>query len=183
MRNKTAFRVALGGICSALGVFAMFCSGFLPMLDYTIPAAAGFMMVVMAVETNIKWAIGTYVSVSFLSIFITPNYEATILFIILLGYYPILKIGLDKLKNRVLAWGLKLLIFNFAAISFFMLFQYIFSNGNMLEGLERFGKYAAEVLLGIANAAFICYDIALKQVTDVYINWFRKSILRRKTVC
>lgn len=180
MRNKTAFRVALGGICSALCLLLMFCSGILPMLDYTIPAFAGFMMVVMAVEANMKWAVGTYIAVSFLCIFMTPNYEASILFIILMGYYPILKIYLDNQKNKPLIYIIKLLIFNTAAIIFFTIFQYVFSNGNMLEGLERFGKYAALILLAAANVAFLIYDYMLSQLTDIYINWFRKKILKRK---
>ena len=57
------------------------------MLDYTIPTFAGFMMVVMIVEVNKNWAIATYCAVSLLSIFVTPNYEATLLFILFMGYY------------------------------------------------------------------------------------------------
>ena len=68
--------MALGGICSAVCLLLMFSSSFLPMLDYTIPTFAGFMMVVMIVEVDKNWAIATYCAVSLLSIFVTPNYEA-----------------------------------------------------------------------------------------------------------
>ena len=108
MRNKIAFRVALGGICSAVCLLLMFSSSFLPMLDYTIPTFAGFMMVVMIVEVDKNWAIATYCAVSLLSIFVTPNYEATLLFILFMGYYPILKYYLDQKKNRLLVWAIKL---------------------------------------------------------------------------
>lgn len=94
--------MALGGICSAVCLLLMFSSSFLPMLDYTIPTFAGFMMVVMIVEVDKNWAIATYCAVSLLSIFVTPNYEATLLFILFMGYYPILKYYLDQKKNRLL---------------------------------------------------------------------------------
>ena len=148
--------MALGGICSAVCLLLMFSSSFLPMLDYTIPTFAGFMMVV------------------------TPNYEATLLFILFMGYYPILKYYLDQKKNRLLVWAIKLAVFNVAIVIFFLAFQYIFTSVDMLEGMEMFGKYAVLVLWAAANLFFFIYDYALTQLTDMYINWFRKKILRRK---
>lgn len=180
MRNKTAFNVALGGICTALCLAAMFCSGFLPMLDYTIPAITGFIMVIVAVETSMKEAVITYCAVSFLSFFITPNKEATLLFVMFMGYYPILKIHLDKMKNKVFSWIIRLGIFNGAVILFFFIFQYIFTNGDMLEGLEMFGRFAPLILLMLANVVFLLYDYALGLLTSLYANWFRKKILRRR---
>ena len=172
--------MALGGICSAVCLLLMFSSSFLPMLDYTIPTFAGFMMVVMIVEVDKNWAIATYCAVSLLSIFVTPNYEATLLFILFMGYYPILKYYLDQKKNRLLVWAIKLAVFNVAIVIFFLAFQYIFTSVDMLEGMEMFGKYAVLVLWAAANLFFFIYDYALTQLTDMYINWFRKKILRRK---
>ena len=100
MRNKLAFKVSLGGIVTAVCLFSMFCTGFLPMLDYTIPTFAGFLMVIMIVETSTKWAVTTYAAVSFLCLLITPNYQASLLFILFMGYYPILKFYLDRIKSR-----------------------------------------------------------------------------------
>ena len=45
----------------------------------------------------------------------------------------------------------------------------------MLEGMEMFGKYAVFVLWAAANLFFFIYDYALTQLTDMYINWFRKK--------
>ena len=131
-------------------------------------------------EVDKNWAIATYCAVSLLSIFVTPNYEATLLFILFMGYYPILKYYLDQKKNRLLAWAIKLAVFNVAIVIFFLAFQYIFTSVDMLEGMEMFGKYAVLVLWAAANLFFFIYDYALTQLTDMYINWFRKKILRRK---
>lgn len=180
MKDKTSFKVALGGICTAVCLMVMFCSSFLPMLDYTIPTFAGFMMVVMTVEVNSRWAVATYVAVSLLCIFVTPNYEASLLFILFMGYYPILKYNLDRSKNKVVSWIIKLAVFNVAVIIFFLAFQYIFTAGKMLEGMEMFGKYAVVVLWLVAEMAFFIYDYALGILTDTYVCWFRKRILKRK---
>jgi len=180
MKNDLAFRVALGGVITSLCLFFMFCSGFLPMLDYTIPTFAGFLMVIMIVETNTGWAFLTYVSVSTLSLLITPNLQASLLFLMFMGYYPILKYYLDKLKNRPLAIAVKFLVFNAAITAFYFLFQFVFMTEDLLEGMEQFGKYALLVLWGGANIVFIIYDRLVGQLTDIYVNWFRKKILKRK---
>lgn len=122
--------MALGGICSAVCLLLMFSSSFLPMLDYTIPTFAGFMMVVMIVEVDKNWQIAIYCAVSLLSIFVTPNYEATLLFILFMGYYPILKYYLDQKKNRLLVWAIKLAVFNVAIVIFFLAFHvYLYFGG------------------------------------------------------
>lgn len=180
MRNKIAFKVALGGICSAVCLLAMFCSGFLPMLGYTIPTFAGFMMVVMIVETDKNWAIATYCAVSLLCIFVTPNYESTLLFILFMGYYPIMKFYLDQKKNKLLVRAVKFAVFNAAVILFYLAFKFIFTAVDMLEGMEMFGRYAVLVLWLFANLFFLIYDYALTQLINIYVNWFRKKILRRK---
>ena len=180
MKEKISFTVALGGICSAVCVFTMFLSGFLPMFGYTIPAFAGFMMVVMVVETSIGWAMATYCSVSLLCIFVTPNYESSLLFILFMGYYPILKYSLDRHVKKPVRIAIKLIVYNAAIVLFYMAFKFIFTAVDMMEGLERFGKYAPLVLWLMANGVLPVYDYALTQLTEVYTTWFRKKILKRK---
>ena len=180
MRNKLAFKIALGGVISALCLMFMFCSGLFPMFDYTIPTFSGFLMVIMIVETNAAWAFTTYVAVSFLALLITPNLQCSLLFVIFMGYYPILKYFLDKLKLRPLAWVIKFVVFNAAVVVFYLLFQFVFMTENMLEGMEKFGKYAELILLAGANVFFLIYDYLVGILTNIYVSWFRKRILKRK---
>lgn len=180
MRNKLAFRISLGGIISSVCLLLMFCTGMFPMLDYTIPAFAGFLMVVMIVETGPKWAFTTYATVSVLCFLMTPNYEASLLFILFMGYYPILKFYLDRIKSKAICWLTKYAVFNIAIIAFYFVFQYIITSVDLFEDMDMFGKYAALVLWLGANVFFLIYDYVLGQLIDLYIHWFRKKILRRK---
>lgn len=178
--GTTAFRVALGGICAAVCLLLMFSSSFLPGLSYAIPVFAGVLMVVMIVETDSRWAIADYCAVSLLCLFITPNIEASLLFILFMGYYPILQFRLTKFKSKLLKWIVKLVVFNIAIVIYYNLFKFIFTSVDMMEGTEFFGKYALALLWAEAQICFIVYDRFLSLTIDVYINWFRKKILRRK---
>ena len=51
---------------------------------------------------------------------------------------------------------------------------------DLLEGMEKFGKYALLVLWVGANIFFYIYDMLLGQLINLYVNWFRKKILKRK---
>ena len=66
MKN-ISYRVALGGIVSALCLFAMFLTGVFPVLYLVLPMIAGSLITIISTEINPKWAFLTYVSVSIAS--------------------------------------------------------------------------------------------------------------------
>ena len=66
-----SYRVALGGIVSALCLSAMFFAGIMPALYLLLPMIAGVLMMIIAVEVSTGWAVLTYISVGLLSMFIT----------------------------------------------------------------------------------------------------------------
>jgi hypothetical protein len=178
-KASTAFCVALGGIITALVLLLMFMSAMFPVLDYAIPAYAGFLLVVVIVEAGAKWAAMTYFACAVLCPLITPDYQATLLFIMFMGYYPILYVYLKRISANWLRNTVKLLIFNVAVVFYAMIFQYVFTSVNLLEGMEMFGKWSAPAMLVMANVFFVIYDRLLGMLIGAYTNWFRKKILRK----
>ena len=66
-----SYRVALGGIVSALCLVTMFLAGIIPALYLLLPMIAGVLMMIIAVEVSGSWAMLTYIAVSLLSMIIT----------------------------------------------------------------------------------------------------------------
>lgn len=174
-----AFCVAMGGIITSLVTVLMFCNTMFPMLDYAIPAYAGFLMVVVIVEAGSKWAFMTYAACAVICPLMTPDYQANLLFILFMGYYPILYVYLTRIRDKAARMIVKLLIFNTAIVLYAMLFQYIFTSIDLLEGMENFGRWAAPAMLILANAFFFMYDNLLGRLIEIYTIWFRKKILRK----
>lgn len=54
-----SYRVALGGIVSALCLVTMFLAGILPALYLLLPMIAGVLMMIIAVEVSSSWAMLT----------------------------------------------------------------------------------------------------------------------------
>ena len=78
-----SYRVALGGIVSALCLVSMFLAGVLPALYLVLPMIAGMLLMIIAAEVGKRWALMTYISVSLLSMIITFDKEAALIFIML----------------------------------------------------------------------------------------------------
>lgn len=162
-----SYRVALGGIVSALCLVTMFLAGILPALYLVLPMIAGVLMMLIAVEVSKGWALLTYISVSILSLFITFDKEAALVFIMLFGHYPILRLYINKLP-KLFRTVLRFAVFNVCAILFFIVTVYFFGFDQMLDELDDFGKYGGLVMLGICNVIFLLYDINLDNIYKIY---------------
>ncbi|MDE7364342.1 MAG: hypothetical protein K2N27_05580, partial [Ruminococcus sp.] len=154
-----SYKVALGGIVSALCLMCMFLAGIMPMFYLILPMIAGILLMIIAEEVNKSWAWLTYISVSILSIFITADKESALVFIMLFGHFPILRLYIEKIRLKILRWLMKLVIFNVCAVSFFYTTVFIFGIDQMLEDMNDLGRYGAVIMLVLCNIIFVLYDL------------------------
>lgn len=173
---KTSKRVALGGVFSALSLLMMFLSGVFPFAEYTCPAIAGIMLIPLVIEINKKTAYIAYVIVAVLSVFIVPNKEAAVLFVVILGYYPVLKSTLEKIKNRKLEFVVKLVAFNVALVIAYIVLIYFLGMTELVGEFNSFIKYGIIVFWVLANVAFVLYDYALTGLIGMYLEKIRPKI-------
>lgn len=180
VKPTRAFCVALGGVITSLVMLMMFCSTMFPMLNYAIPTYAGFLMVVVISEAGSGWAFMTYAACAVLCLLMTPDYEANLLFIMFMGYYPILYVHLYRIRNERLRLAVKLAVFNTAIITYGLVFTFLFTSVDIFEGTEMFGKYAVPAMIAMANVFFLIYENLLGKLINIYTLWFRKRILSRR---
>lgn len=167
MKN-ISYRVALGGIVAALCILTMFLAGILPALYIVLPMAAGILMMIMVAEVNVKWAVLTYCAVGILSMIVTFDKEAALLFVLFFGHYPILRFYIQKIRLKILRLAVKFLIFSICIILFFYVTVYLFGLDQMLNEMNGFGKYGAWIILLVMNLIFVLYDYNLDLCYKVY---------------
>ena len=124
MQSKSS-RVALGGIVAALCVTAMFLTGVLPALYIAAPMGTGMLMLILVEEVSVSWAWLTYVAVSLLSMIVTFDKEAALMFVLFFGYYPILRMYLEKIPLKALKLLLKQALFNIFIVTDYWITVYI----------------------------------------------------------
>jgi len=176
--NGKAYKIALGGIVSALCLLTMFMTGIFPVLSVLLPMISGVFMMIIVSEISIGWAFLTYISVSILSMTIAFDKEAVILFIMLFGHYPIIRFIIGRIKSKFAEIILKFAIFNICAVLFFMLTTYILGLTEFMEEIKEFGKYGIPLILILANFMFLLYDYNLDIFYELYQKRL-KSILKK----
>ena len=85
---KKSKQVAAGGIAASLCLLLMFLTGLFPFATYALPAMAGTLLIVVVIELGRPTATMVYAAVSLLSLLITPDKEAALMFVVFFGYYP-----------------------------------------------------------------------------------------------
>lgn len=164
-----SYRVALGGIVSALCLLCMFLAGIMPVFYLILPMVAGVLLLIIAEEVSLGWAWLTYIAVDILSMLITADKESALVFVMLFGHYPMVRMYLEKIKFRGLRNLIKVLIYNFCIISFFLVTVFVFGMEQMLTDMNDLGKYGGLILLGLANMVFAMYDFNLGAIYVLYI--------------
>lgn len=176
---KKAKITAVCGMMAALSVVLMFITTFVPVFVYVIPIVTGLIVYFVSQLSDKKWALGVFFSTSFLSLILLTDKEAALTYALFFGYYPLIKETIERL-SRWISRIIKLVIFNIAAVSIGVL-------GVVLLGVSgdeynEFGKLTIPILLTLANAAFILYDIALtrnKGLLKILANKVKKSVNSR----
>lgn len=175
-QDRTTKKIAFCGIIAALILVLMFLSGLIPIATIAIPAIAGCLLIAVVVEAGISWGFTVYAVCSVLSMILATDKEAALFFVLFFGYYPVLFAVLCKMKNKLLRYFVKLLIFN----SSFLLELWLSINllGIPFEAIEMLGSWSLPVLLIMANIVFVIYDYALNGLIHRYIHSFHNKIQR-----
>ena len=167
MRHSTR-QIALCGILAALATALLFLGGLFPFATYTAPALAGIVLWPIGLEYNLRTGLLAWVVVSFLGLLLVPDLEMSLIFVFLLGYYPMVKQMLDRIQRRPLRWLAKLALFNLAVFAMYGLLLFVFPISGIVEEFAEYAGWFLLVLLLAANLAFILYDLCLVRVRLIY---------------
>ncbi len=178
--QNISYRVALGGIVSSFCLMTMFMTGVFPLLYLALPMFAGVLLLIVVMEVNTRWACLTYAAVGILSLFVTYDKEAALIFIMFFGHYPILHKYLNLVPTKLLRILLKLLVFNGCMVAYFYVNVYLFGLEDLLEAFEDFGKYGGVILLTALNPFFLMYDMSLDGLCEIYRTSLKPRILGRR---
>ena len=180
MPRKHTRRTALCGVFGALAVVLMLMGGILPLATFIAPALAGLCVVPVAVEFGLKSGILVYVLVSVLGGLFCPDVEAVCIYIFLLGYYPLLKVRLDRIRRRPLRVAAKLVLFNCAIAAMYTLLLVVFPVPVLQADAAGVALPMLATLLVMGNVTFFIYDAALCNVFRLYICQIRPRLFNKR---
>lgn len=178
--NSISYKVALGGIISALCLVSMFLTGVIPILSLALPMIAGTLMMIIKVEVSTGWSFLTYIAVSMLSLFVTFDKESSVMFIFLFGLYPILKTFFDKVKLKLVRVLSKLIYYNVSVTIAFQITFKLFGMEELADQMNQYFPHGMLVLLIATNPVFWMYDYVLNNLIDIYYKKLKPKISNDK---
>lgn len=157
MRNSAAKAMALGGVLGALAVVIMSMGTLIPIATFVCPMLCMMILQVVMALCGGKVAWAWYCAVALLSLLLAPDKEAAAVFTFL-GYYPIVKPRLDKLRFRLV---LKLLVFNGSVLVMYWLLANMLGMAEIGAEFREMGNVMTVVLLVLGNVTFFLLDLLL----------------------
>ena len=176
MKSSMAVKVAVGGVFSAIALVLMMLTGVFPFGTYAFPVIAGVMLIVIYLEFGFRWSMLVYGVISIMSVLFVSDKEAALFFLLLFGYYPVVKSFIERIKSKIVQYIIKLAIFNAAAVSVYFLMLFVF--GMPVDSFELFGVNIPLIFLIVGNFVFLIYDLAINVVVAQYLQKYRKFFFK-----
>ena len=142
---------------AAVAVVIMSLGGLIPVATFVCPMLCMLLLAFVnrMCGSRIGWA--WYGAVAILSLLLGPDKEAAAVFVAL-GYYPILKPRLDRMKLGVL---LKLVLFNAVILLMYWMLIHLFGMAQIAAEYQQMGIIMTVILLLLGNVTFFLLDQVL----------------------
>ena len=112
MRKTESQKIALCGMLGALSVVLLLLGSALQIGTYAAPMLAAFLLIPVLEEYGTRYALTLYVCVAILAVLFVPETELALFYVLVMGYYPVLRVKLNGVKSTLLRWMLKLAVFD-----------------------------------------------------------------------
>ena len=170
--NKKTFRLALGGICTAVGTVALIFACIVPGVELCLYAISAVCVCIMAEETGLKGGVLVYAAIALLGFLLMPDKLGVLIYLVLFGLYPLFKLMAEKVKNRVACIALKVLFFAVVL--------------GLTYGLGKELFFAHLRLPGWGIAGLIAYAVFMMILFDVILTFivafYRKRIKHEQDI-
>lgn len=173
--GRQTHEIALCGVTAALGTVLLL-GGALPGATYCAPLLGMAVLLPILSECGPKAALRVYAVTTVLALLLAPDKEPALVYL-LLGYYPVLRPVLNRLRFRSLRLLCKLAVFNAAVVALYLLLRLLGLDVLQTELSAYAGPLSAVFLLG-ANLVFLLMDRALEQLALLWRYRLRKFFFR-----
>ena len=161
-------KFALCGVLSALSVVVLLVGNVLQIGTYAAPMLASFLLIPVLEDYGKKYALLLYAVVSLLSLFLVPDKELVLFYVLVLGYYPVLRVRLNNIRRGVLRWMAKFGCFNAAVVVMYALLIVVLAPPELVQEFAAEGTPMLLALLALGNLSFWLCDRALTAITPLY---------------
>lgn len=167
---KKPFRISLAAMFAAFTLICLYLAAILPTGRISFYFLSSIFVAALLVEDQPGAAMLMFVAVGGLALLIVPNLLLVLPYVLLFGHYGIGKYFIEKIRDKVTAFVLKLVYFDvFLALTYFLVFDQL--AGEVLKNLPVWA------LIALSQVAFVIYDFLYSKLTVFYVKVIRKRLM------
>ena len=172
--------IACCGMAAGLSIVIMLLGGVIPVATYAVPMLCGLLLLPVLLEFGHAAAWATFFAAAALALLLDFDKEAAF-FYLFIGYYPIVKWLLDRIRKKGLRFLAKLLLFTVAISAMYALLALLFPLTEMIGEFRDMGLWMTVLFVLLYAVSMLLYDRALLIAVAVYANRVRPKLtfLRR----
>lgn len=170
-------QIALCALLCATGVVFMLIGSIIPLATFCCPAIVMLLLIPAARECGTGTGFALYFATAFLSALLVPDKEIAMLYIFI-GYYPLVKTYIDKIKFRVIRICVKFLLFNTAIAVMYGLAIFLLQMEALVAEYQQVTVWILIALCVMGNFAFALYDILINRFCLIYNSKIRKRFFK-----
>ena len=167
--HSESSKIAFCGLMVALSVSLMLTGGLIPIATYCAPMAGGILLLPILLEYGKRAAWTAYAACSLITLLLCTDKEAAF-FYLFLGYYPLIKWEIERIKNKKLRLPCKLLVFNLAIIAMYVTLGFLLNMQAIIQEFSEMGALLLVVFLILLNICMLLYDRLLFPLVYLYVN-------------
>ena len=167
-------KIALTAMFSALGTVFLFLTGVWPFGTAALLCAAAAFVAFSVLECGIGCGILSYAVIAALGFLLVPDKTITLWeFVLLLGYYPIVKCLIERLNRLWLEWVIKIVFFSVMTALLLLLFQFVL----FIPVITKLPVW----LYGVGGIILLAvYDYALSLLLSYYQNHLKGKLRKSR---
>ena len=170
-----ARRMAFSSVMMALAVVCLFGASMAPSARISLLALSSVFCTVCTAEYGPKYGMIHYIGVSLLALLLIPKKMYVLIYILFLGYYPVVKLYIEKLNRRWTEWLLKVVLFNLVLIGVYLVFKIFFLPTMESAATALTLRYLPWIVLA-SEGIFVMYDYILSYIITYYYKIIQKKM-------
>lgn len=173
--RRQSSKIAFCGLMVALSVALMLSGGLIPIATYCVPMISSVLLLPILLEYGRKTAWTAYAAVSLITLLLGIDKEAAF-FYLFLGYYPILKWEIERIKKKPKRLACKLLVFNVSIVLMYAVLGFLLNMDALVEEFTQMGALLLIVFALTLNVCMLLYDRLLVPMVYLYVNKLRPRL-------
>ncbi len=166
-------RVTFSAMALALTVICLYAAATLSTGKLVALGLSSLFVCLCISQFGVRYGIALYIGASIISLLLIPNKMFVLLYILFAGYYPVMKLYIERLNKMWAEWLLKVLTFNFILVVIYLVFRIFFLPAltSALTGLVL--QYLGLIIVGL-EILFVFYDWILSYMIGYYHQFLRR---------